>query len=213
MVKMGSLYLPRVDFYEKNLFSSGYRLIAGVDEAGRGPLAGPVVAAAVILPEEFNPHGIKDSKKLTQQKREEFYHLILKEVISFGLGIVNERVIDYLNIKEATFKAMERAILNLNPQPEIVLIDGLAISGSNIPQIAIIQGDNLSISIMAASVIAKVVRDYLMNIYDKVFPQYRFATNKGYGTEDHLRFIERFGRSIIHRKSFQIKKWEEKRIN
>jgi len=188
----------------------GYRLVAGVDEAGRGPLAGPVVAAAVILPLEFSPRGIKDSKKLTPRNRESLFYLIMDEAVSFGLGIINERVIDYINIREAAFKAMERAIFNLEPQPELVLVDGVGISGMRVPQLAITGGDNLSVSIAAASIVAKVIRDRLMDIYDQLFPKYQFSQNKGYGTERHLRAIRRFGRCIIHRKTFQAKGWVEK---
>lgn len=198
------IQLP-INYYEKHLYKVGYHLIAGVDEVGRGPLAGPVVAAAVILPNNFFPQGIKDSKKLTVQERKTFYYLIQKEAVSFGLGIVNERVIDYLNIKEATLKAMQRAVLNLNPSPDIILVDGFPISELDMPQLAIIQGDNLSVSIAAASIVAKVTRDHLMDIYDKVFPQYQFFQNKGYGTGQHLQFIRRFGKCIIHRKTFQVR--------
>ena len=210
MEKKASKDLP-LDFYERHLRDTGYQLVAGVDEAGCGPLAGPVVAAAVILPSQFHLPGIRDSKKLKPQEREKFFFVILEEAVSFGLGIINERVIDYLNIREASFKAMERAILNLNPPPDVVLIDGFVVSDVNIPQLAITKGDNLSISIMVASIIAKVIRDHLMDIYDKIFPRYHFSQNKGYGTEEHVRIINDFGICIIHRRSFQIKKWEKKK--
>ncbi len=202
----------QLDFYEKQFIRKGYRFIAGVDEAGRGPLAGPVVAAAVILRSEHSLEGIRDSKKLTPQQRETLFPLILKETVSFGLGVVNERVIDYINIREASFKAMERAILNLEPAPEVVLVDGQAILGVGIPQLAICEGDNFSVSIASASIVAKVIRDRFMDIYDKIFPEYNFARNKGYGTEEHIEMIRRFGRSIIHRKTFQIDKWEKKEL-
>lgn len=136
--------------------------------------------------------------------------MILEEAVSFGLGIINERAIDYLNIREASFKAMERAILNLNPPPDMVLIDGFVVFEVSIPQLAITKGDNLSISIMAASIVAKVIRDHLMDIYDKIFPRYCFSQNKGYGTEGHLRIINDSGRCFLHRKSFQIKGWGKK---
>ncbi len=209
MVKKENIDLPS-DFYERHLQNTGYQLVAGVDEAGRGPLAGPVVAAAVILPSQFHLPGIKDSKKLRPRERENFFGVILEEAVSFGLGIINERAIDYLNIREASFKAMERAILNLNPPPNMVLIDGFVVSEVNIPQLAITKGDNISISIMAASIVAKVIRDHLMDIYDKIFPRYRFSQNKGYGTEGHLKIINDSGRCMIHRKSFQIKGWGKK---
>ena len=207
MEKKESKDLP-LDFYERHLRNTVRQLVAGVDEAGCGPLAGPVVAAAVILPSQFHLPGIRDSKKLKPQERKKFFFVILEEAISFGLGIINERAIDYLNIREASFKAMERAILNLNPPPDVVLIDGFVISGVNVPQLAITKGDNLSISIMAASIVAKVIRDHLMGIYDKIFPRYHFSQNKGYGTEEHFRIINDFGTCIIHRRSFRLKKGE-----
>ncbi len=211
MAKKANVDLPP-DFYERHLQNTGCQLVAGVDEVGRGPLAGPVVAAAVILPLEFHLPGIRDSKKLRPPEREKFFFMILEEAVSFGLGIINERAIDYLNIREASFKAMEKAILNLNPPPDMILIDGFVIPDVNISQLAIAKGDNLSISIMAASIVAKVVRDHLMDIYDKIFPRYCFSQNKGYGTEGHLRIINGFGRCILHRKSFQIKGWGKERI-
>lgn len=179
-------------------------MIAGVDEAGRGPLAGPVVAAAVILPEECALlSGLDDSKKLTQRNRERLFPLITEEAISVGVGVVTHRVIDEINILQATKKAMQKAVLKLTKRPEYLLIDGNTPLDITIHQKTIIKGDSKSASIASASIIAKVVRDRIMRGYDRVFPSYQFASHKGYPTKAHINAIKHFGICDIHRKTFK----------
>ena len=175
---------------------------AGVDEAGRGPLAGPVVAAAVILPKNHTIVGLIDSKKLTAKKREKLYNEIIK-VSDYGIGIVSHRTIDKINILQATFKAMRKAILNLNQKPDKILVDGYAIPDKTIKNEGIIGGDNLIECISAASILAKVIRDEIMVNIDKLFPEYGFAKHKGYGTKMHMESIKINKASPIHRKSFR----------
>ena len=183
----------------------GFDAIAGVDEAGRGPLAGPVVAAAVILPSGYTNGEIRDSKKLTPRKRESLYTAIRNDAISVGLGVIEASVIDRINILQATLSAMKVAVSNLSPQPDYILIDGINTIHTSLPQETIIRGDSLSISVAAASIIAKVSRDHIMDRYHVLYPQYNFLKNKGYGTEEHREAVKKYGRCKIHRRSFKIK--------
>ncbi|MCR4892959.1 MAG: ribonuclease HII [Lachnospiraceae bacterium] len=186
--------------YERQYDSYSY--ICGVDEVGRGPLAGPVVAAAVILPKDCNLLYLNDSKKLTAQKRESLDIEIRENAISFGIGRVEPDRIDSINILNATYEAMRDAIQNLDPKPDILLNDAVTIPGISAPQVAIIKGDGKSASIAAASIIAKVFRDRLMVEYDKKYPGYGFASNKGYGSAGHIAALKELGPCPIHRKSF-----------
>lgn len=188
--------------YEVEGYKRGIKLIAGVDEAGRGPLAGPVVAAAVILPENIFIEKLNDSKQLSPQTRDLLFDIIEEKALAYGVGIVNEKSIDEINILNATKIAMEIALKSLTPQPELVLIDAVRLENLNIEQIPIIKGDSLSISIAAASIIAKVTRDRMIEEYDSKYPQYGFASHKGYGTKDHIEAIKKFGICPIHRVSF-----------
>ena len=187
--------------YENNLYNEGVTLIAGVDEVGRGPLIGPVVACACILPVNFYHKDIKDSKKLSEKKREEMYKIIKENAISIGLGIVSEKVIDEVNIYEATKIAMKEAIKNLNITPEHVLIDAMKLE-LNISSTSIIKGDAKSESIAAASIIAKVTRDYMLDEMDKEYPMYDLKNNKGYGTKKHLEALQTYGPCKYHRVSY-----------
>ena len=188
--------------YERELNQKGITLIAGVDEVGRGPLIGPVVAAAVILPKNFKLDGLTDSKKLSEKKRENFYEIIKKEAISIGVGIVSEKRIDEINIYEATKEAMKKAIDNLNIKPEHILIDAMPLE-LDIPTTSIIKGDLLSISISAASVIAKVTRDHMLYDIDLEYPMYDLKNNKGYGTKKHLEALKKYGITKYHRLSYK----------
>lgn len=188
--------------YEKSARSRGFRSIAGVDEVGRGPLAGPVVAAAVILPEDFDPEGIRDSKKLTPETRELMCERITAEAVSIGLGVVGPEEIDQINILRATCKAMQAALDNLGAAFDFVLLDGLSVSGFGVPSLAIVKGDDKSVSIAAASIVAKVARDRMMCELDEVYPEYGFAAHKGYGCKSHLDALERHGPCPVHRRSF-----------
>ena len=187
--------------YENNLYKEGVTLIAGVDEVGRGPLIGPVVACACILPVNFYHKDIKDSKKLSEKKREEMYKIIKENAISIGLGIVSEKVIDEVNIYEATKIAMKEAIKNLNITPEHILIDAMKLE-LNIPSTSIIKGDAKSESIAAASIIAKVTRDHMLDEMDKEYPMYDLKNNKGYGTKKHLEALQTYGPCKYHRVSY-----------
>lgn len=187
--------------YENNLYNEGVTLIAGVDEVGRGPLIGPVVACACILPVNFYHKDIKDSKKLSEKKREEMYKIIKENAISIGLGIVSEKVIDEVNIYEATKIAMKEAIKNLNITPGHVLIDAMKLE-LNIPSTSIIKGDAKSESIAAASIIAKVTRDHMLDEMDKEYPMYDLKNNKGYGTKKHLEALQTYGSCKYHRVSY-----------
>ena len=191
-------------FFEKNLVESGYKYVAGVDEAGRGPLAGPVVAAAVILPEEFSSNQLNDSKKLSSSKREKIYNELMNvdsKVIS-AFAVIDEVVIDKINILRATHMAMAQASSNLSIEPSFVIIDGMPIKDFPFNNESIIKGDSKSLSIAAASVIAKVERDRIMLNYSKEYPEYKFEKHKGYGTKLHLDALKKFGPCKLHRKSF-----------
>ncbi len=181
---------------------SDYSFICGIDEVGRGPLAGPVVAGAVILPKDCHILYINDSKKLSAAKREELYDVIIDEALAYGIGMASPARIDEINILQATYEAMREAIGHLDPQPDILLNDAVTIPKVDIKQVPIIKGDAKSISIGAASIIAKVTRDRLMVEYDKVMPEYGFASNKGYGSAEHIEALKKYGPSPIHRASF-----------
>ena len=179
-----------------------YGTVCGIDEAGRGPLCGPVVAAAVILPDEYNILYINDSKKLSETKREEVYKEIDKYAVTYGVGIVSPERIDEINILQATYEAMRTAIHKLSVTPDILLNDAVTIPMVDIKQVPIIKGDAKSQSIAAASIVAKVTRDHLMEEYDKLYPEYGFAKHKGYGTAAHIKAIKEYGPCPIHRRTF-----------
>lgn len=199
--------------FERQAHQRGYRLIAGIDEAGRGPLAGPVVAAAVILPTDYENTDINDSKKLSSRKRERLYEIIKQEALSVGLGVVEADVIDSVNIFQATLYAMKEAVSNLSLPPDYLLIDGSSGIFTTIDQEAIVKGDSRSISVASASIIAKVSRDRIMEIYHRQFPQYNFLRNKGYATGEHREAIKKYGRCKIHRRSFVVKEKGALQIN
>jgi len=188
--------------YENELYKKGIKLIAGIDEVGRGPLVGPVVTAAVILPVDFYDERINDSKKISEKKRELLYDVIMEHAISVGIGISSEEVIDEINILEATKKAMIEAVNNLSVKPEHLLIDAVKLD-IDIPSTSIIKGDAKSESIAAASIIAKVTRDRMMYELDKIHPEYDFAKNKGYGTKKHIEALYKYGPIKEHRKTFE----------
>ncbi len=188
---------------EKRLWKK-HNLLAGVDEAGRGPLAGPVVASAVILPKNYYHPEIDDSKKLTAHKREKLFRLIAKAALSYSFGIIEPEIIDKINILNATKLAMKEAIDSLNTVPDIILIDGLNIEDLLFEQLALIKGDTVSISIAAASIMAKVKRDTIMRAYHKVYPHYHFDRHKGYPTKLHRQCIREYGPCTIHRKTFRL---------
>jgi len=193
--------LPSLEI-EQLLWQSGYRFIAGIDEAGRGPLAGPVVAAAVIFEPGKQIEGVRDSKQLSEKKREALYEVIVHECLAYGIGIVSPEEIDRINIRNATFKAMRKALGAMKQVPDFLLIDGEELPDSLYPQEAIVGGDDKSFTIAAASILAKVTRDRLMREYHLQYPQYHFDRHKGYGTELHREMIRQYGPSPIHRKSF-----------
>ncbi|WP_422445865.1 ribonuclease HII [Thermoanaerobacterium sp. DL9XJH110] len=190
---------------ERELQSKGYKLVAGVDEAGRGPLAGPVVAGAVILALDTLIMDLKDSKLLSEKKRERVYGEIKKYALAYAFDVVDEKYIDSYNILNATLLAMRRAVEKLSIKPDYVLVDALKIPGIKIPQQAIIHGDGLCACIAAASIVAKVERDRIMREYDRLYPEYGFRRNKGYGTKEHVASIREYGFCPVHRKSFSIK--------
>lgn len=179
-----------------------YQHICGIDEVGRGPLAGPVVAAAVILPKNCDILYINDSKKLSEKKREMLYDEIMEKAVAVGIGVVSSQRIDEINILQATYEAMREAISKLSVQPDLLLNDAVKIPGVALPQVSIIKGDAKSASIGAASIIAKVTRDRMMVEYDSIFPEYGFASNKGYGTAAHIAALKEIGPTPIHRRSF-----------
>ena len=181
---------------------SDYSYICGIDEVGRGPLAGPVVACAVILPKDCEILYINDSKQLSEKKREELYDVIMEQAVAVGVGSIPPAKIDEINILQATYEAMRQAVANLSVQPDILLNDAVTIPLLPMKQVPIVKGDAKSISIAAASIIAKVTRDRLMGAYDKVFPIYGFAGNKGYGSREHIEALQKFGPCPIHRASF-----------
>ena len=190
-------------FHETMARKAGYDLIAGVDEVGRGPLAGPVAAAAVIFPEGTVLQGIKDSKAMTEKARDEAFSLIIQKALAISVGVVSHRFIDETNILKASLEAMKRAVLSLGPAPEYLFVDGIHSVPVNIPQGCLKKGDQRCLSISAASVVAKVYRDRIMRSYHERFPEYGFHQNKGYGTKRHLQAIQRHGPCPIHRLSFR----------
>lgn len=196
------LRLEKMLAYEKELYAQGIDLIAGVDEVGRGPLAGPVVAAAVILPKACKIPGLNDSKKIPKSKHKAIYEAVLQNAIAIGIGVKDNHVIDQVNIYEATKLAMMEAIGQLDPQPQHLLIDAMRLD-LPIPQTSIIKGDANSLSIAAASIVAKVTRDQMMEEFDKEYPGYDFAKNAGYGTAKHLAGLVQLGVTPIHRRSFE----------
>lgn len=187
--------------FENELYNLGVNLVAGIDEVGRGPLVGPVVACAVILPKDFYMEEINDSKKLSEKKRKMLYSVIMENAISVGIGVKSEKVIDEVNIYEATKLAMIDAVNNLSVKPEHLLIDAMKLD-IDIPQTSIIKGDSKSESIAAASIVAKVTRDRMLDELDLVYPEYDFKNNKGYGTKKHLEAIKKYGVIDEHRRSF-----------
>ena len=186
--------------YEKKYEDLGY--VCGIDEVGRGPLAGPVVAGAVILPKDSKILYLNDSKQLTAKKREELYDVIMSEAVSVGLGFNSPERIDEINILQATYEAMREAVSKLSVVPDVLLNDAVTIPGLPMKQVPIIKGDAKSVSIAAASIVAKVTRDRLMVEYSKEYPEYNFASNKGYGSEEHIAALKKYGKTPIHRNSF-----------
>ncbi len=192
--------IEAMSVYEKKY--SDFQAICGIDEAGRGPFAGPVVAGAVILPKDHTILYLNDSKKLSEKKREELYDVIMEQAVAVGTGMAGPARIDEINILQATYEAMRMAIEQLTVKPDILLNDAVTIPEVHIKQVPIVKGDAKSVSIAAASIIAKVTRDRLMREYDAVFPGYDFASNKGYGTKAHIEGLKKFGPTPIHRRSF-----------
>ncbi len=189
--------------YENDLRNKGYKYICGIDEAGRGPLAGPVVVASVIMPENSMIEGVNDSKKVSEKKREKLYDLILEEAISYGVGIIGQDEIDEINILNATKKGLTTSLKELTQKPDLIIVDALThIDTLGTPYESIIKGDAKCYSIAAASIIAKVTRDRIMREWDKIYPQYGFAQHKGYGTSAHINAIKEYGPCILHRKTF-----------
>lgn len=195
---------------EHECFADGCSVICGVDEAGRGPLAGPVCAAAVILPADLDIPGLNDSKKLTDKKRRELFDIITAQAIAYGIALVDEKTIDEINILQATFLAMERAVAQLSVKPDLALVDGNREPSLPVPVKTVIKGDSLSASIAAASILAKVTRDRLMEELDETYPAYGFAVHKGYGTKRHYEALTEFGPSPVHRMTFLKKFYGEK---
>ena len=187
--------------FERELTAQGMHLIGGMDEAGRGPLAGPVVAAAVIMPLDSPIEGVDDSKKVSEKKREKLFDEIIEKAVAYKICLADEQVIDEINILNATKRAMAECVTGLSVRPDIVLVDAVKLA-LEVPTKAIIKGDALSYSIAAASILAKVYRDRLMREYDKQYPQYGFAKHKGYGTKDHIDAIRTYGSCPIHRRTF-----------
>lgn len=195
---------------ENEYFSKGVGIICGVDEAGRGPLAGPVCAAAVILPANLELPGLTDSKKLTDKRRRELFPMIKEKAIAYGIGFASEQEIDEINILQATFLAMERALAQLNVRPDLALIDGNREKDFGIPVKTVVKGDSLSANIAAASILAKVSRDDIMMALAEEYPQYGFEIHKGYGTKAHYQALRAYGASPVHRSSFLKKFYESK---
>jgi len=186
----------------ENKYWAEYQYIGGIDEVGRGPLAGPVVTACVVLPKDCSILYINDSKKLSAAKRDELYEIIMKEAVSVGIGVVSEARIDEINILQATYEAMRQAIKESSVELQLLLNDAVTIPEVKIPQVPIIKGDAKSLSIGAASIIAKVTRDRMMVEYDSIYPEYHFASNKGYGSAEHIEALKKYGPCPIHRRSF-----------
>jgi len=195
---------------ENSFYSEEIQVICGVDEAGRGPLAGPVCAAAVILPKGLELPGLTDSKKLTDKKRRELFPLIQEQAVAYGIGFASEREIDEINILRATFLAMQRALDQMTVKPDLALIDGNRETDFGVPVKTVVKGDSLSANIAAASILAKVSRDNLMEEQAKIYPQYGFEIHKGYGTKAHYAALREFGHSPIHRMTFLKKFYGEK---
>ena len=187
---------------ENTCFDEGFQVICGVDEAGRGPLAGPVCAAAVILPPNLEIPGLNDSKKLTDKRRRELFPIIKEQALAYGIGFASHEEIDQINILQATYLAMERALTQLSVKPDLALIDGNRAKDFGLPVRTVVHGDSLSASIAAASVLAKVTRDDLMMEQDQLYPQYGFAIHKGYGTKAHYEALRNYGPSPVHRMTF-----------
>ena len=207
MLEKEKLRLLELKKIEKEFFDKNVKYIAGIDEAGRGPLAGPVVVASVILPADSMIEGVNDSKKISEKKREKIYEKIVDEAISYGIGIVYQDEIDEINILQATKKGLNLAIKQMDIRPNIILVDALNnIDTCQIPYKSIIKGDAKCYSIAAASIIAKVTRDRIMKEWDNVYPEYGFASHKGYGTAKHIEALKKYGPCSIHRKTF-IKKF------
>lgn len=190
--------------YEKVLWNWGFKHVAGIDEAGRGPLAGPLVAAAVVLPPHKYVRGINDSKKLSTSSRSRLYDIIKKEAVSYSLGVVEASCIDEINIFQAGLKAMEKAVHSLEVKADYLLIDAYTIPGLFVSQAPIVKGDSISMTIACASVLAKVFRDKIMEDYDRIYPQYGFGSNKGYPTREHFKALKLYGPSPVHRRSFNL---------
>jgi ribonuclease HII len=188
--------------YEDAAHGEGFRVVCGIDEAGRGPLAGPVCAAAVVLPADFSVEGVDDSKKLTPKKREALFGEIEQAAAAYGIGFATEQEIDEINILQATFLAMKRAFEKISPVPGLALVDGNRTPPLGVPTRTVVRGDSLSLSIAAASILAKVSRDRLMTEIDSIYPQYGFAVHKGYGTALHVAMLKKYGPCPVHRKTF-----------
>ena len=203
MKEKEELRLKELKQIEEELYNSGVNLICGIDEAGRGPLAGPVVVAAAIMPRDSMIEGVNDSKKVSEKKREKLYDLITDEAIAYGVGIIDQKEIDRINILNATKEGLTMAVKELNPKPDLIIVDALSkIDTEGIPYKSIIKGDAKCYSIACASIIAKVTRDRIMRQWDEVYPQYEFIKHKGYGTAAHISAIKEYGLCPLHRLSF-----------
>ena len=203
MTEKEVLRLTNLKELEQKIYSDGAKYICGIDEAGRGPLAGPVVVASCIMPRNSFLENVNDSKKVSEKKREKVYEEIIKEAVSYGIGIIDEGKIDEINILQATKLGLTNSIKELKTIPDLILVDALReIDTCGIPYMSIIKGDATCYSIAAASIIAKVTRDRIMLEYDKIYPEYGFARNKGYGTSEHIASIKKYGLCPIHRRSF-----------
>lgn len=203
MTEKEELRLIKLKEIEKNMYEEGTKYICGIDEAGRGPLAGPVVVASCIMPKDSMIEGVNDSKKVSEKKRERVYEEIIKEALSYGVGIIDEGTIDDINILQATKLGLTNSLKELKIKPDLILVDALKdINTFGIPYMSIIKGDATCYNIAAASIIAKVTRDRIMLEYDKVYPEYGFAKHKGYGTAEHIAAIKKYGLCPIHRRSF-----------
>ncbi|MEA4926583.1 Ribonuclease HII [bioreactor metagenome] len=201
--KAEKLRIEKLKQYERGAYQEGYQLVAGIDEVGRGPIAGPVVAAAVILPPDFFLPGVNDSKLVSEKKRLQMAEKIKQQALAWSITVISSRRIDRRNILQATKEAMRTAVCELTPRPDFILVDAVSIPDLDIRQYPIIKGDSLSISIACASIIAKVERDHIMYNYDSIFPGYGLAKHKGYATREHLIALEKYGPSPIHRSTFE----------
>ncbi len=201
--KAEKLRIEKLKQYERGAYQEGYQLVAGIDEVGRGPIAGPVVAAAVILPPDFFLPGVNDSKLVSEKKRLQMAGEIKQQALAWSITVISSRRIDQRNILQATKEAMRTAVCELTPRPDFILVDAVSIPDLDIRQYPIIKGDSLSISIACASIIAKVERDHIMYNYDSIFPGYGLARHKGYATREHLIALEKHGPSPIHRSTFE----------